>query len=87
MRPCVVMSSPSSSVFEKGFAAAWEEVKTETWKLSIHEECTKCKFKPICKVCVAATLLETGAYDGIPDYLCRYSQEYYRLLLEEQNHG
>lgn len=87
MRPCVVMSSPSSSVFEKGFAAAWEEVKTETWKLSIPEECTKCKFKPICKVCVAATLLETGAYDGIPDYLCRYSQEYYRLLLEEQNHG
>lgn len=87
MRPCVVMSSPSASVFEKGFAAAWEEVKTETWKLSIPEECTKCKFKPICKVCVAATLLETGAYDGIPDYLCRYSQEYYRLLLEEQNHG
>ena len=87
MRPCVVMSSPSSSVFEKGFAAAWEEVKTETWKLSIPEECTKCKFKPICKVCVAASLLETGAYDGIPDYLCRYSEEYYRLLKEERNHG
>ena len=87
MRPCVVMSSPSASVFEKGFAAAWEEIKTEAWKLTIPEECTKCKFKPICKVCVAASLLETGVYDGIPDYLCRYSQEYYRLLLEEQNHG
>lgn len=87
MRPCVVMSSPSSSVFEKGFAAAWEEVKTETWKLSIPEECTKCKYHPICKVCVAASLLETGAYDGVPDYLCRYSEEYYRLLKEERNHG
>lgn len=87
MRPCVVMSSPSASVFEKGFATAWEEVKKEAWKLTIPKECTKCKFKPICKVCVAASLLETGVYDGIPDYLCRYSQEYYRLLLEEQNHG
>lgn len=87
MRPCVVMSDPSALVFEKGFAAAWEEITAETQTLLLPEKCTVCKYKPICKVCVAASLLETGNYDGIPDYLCRYSQEYYRLLVEEQRHG
>lgn len=87
MRPCVVMSEPSSPVFEKGFTAAWEEITASAQRLTLPEKCIACRYKPVCKVCVAAAFLETGAYDGIPDYLCRYSEEYYRLLTEEQNHG
>lgn len=87
MRPCVVMSKPSFSVFDKGFAASWDAMKDITQKRMIHENCTKCKYKPICKVCVAASDLETGSYDGIPEYLCRYCEEYYRLLQEERQDG
>lgn len=87
MRPCVILSEPSVSVFEKGFTAAWKEIAAAAQKLKIPEKCTKCRYKPICKVCVAASFLETGSYDGIPEYLCRYSEEYYRLLKEEQKHG
>lgn len=87
MRPCVIMSEPSVSVFEKGFATAWKEITVSTQKLKIPEKCRQCRYKPICKVCVAASLLETGSYEGIPDYLCRYSEEYFRLLKEERDHG
>lgn len=83
MRPCVILSEPSVSVFEKDFAAAWEEITVATQSLRIPGKCTECRYKPVCKVCVAACLLETGSYDGIPEYLCRYSEEYVRLLKEE----
>lgn len=83
MRPCVILSEPSVSVFEKDFAAAWEEITAATQSLRIPGKCTECRYKPVCKVCVAACLLETGSYDGIPEYLCRYSEEYARLLKEE----
>ena len=83
MRPCVVMSEPSISVFEQGFAEAWKKIRMETDKLVINETCTACRYKPICKVCAAAAISETGSYDGIPQYLCQFSEEYYRILKEE----
>lgn len=83
MRPCVVMSEPSVSVFDKGFKEAWKEIRAEVDKIMISEKCTACCFKPICKVCAAASLSETGSYEGIPDYLCQFSKEYYRLLQKE----
>ena len=30
----------------------------------------------------AAALLETGNYDGIPEYICEYTKEFYRIMKE-----
>lgn len=88
MRPCVVMSEPSVSVFDTGFESAWKEICSNTQQIMINTKCIKCHLRPLCKVCAAASMLETGQYDGIPDYLCRYSEETYRLLLQEaKNYG
>lgn len=84
MRPCVVMSEPSVSVFEIGFQNAWNELSDSIRNICINKECIACNLNPICKICAAASKLETGRYDGIPEYLCRYSKEYYRLLLDAQ---
>lgn len=85
MRPCVALSTPSVPVFETGFKDAWEKISAHMQEVLINPACTKCSLRPVCRTCAAGALLETGAYDGIPDYLCRYSEEYYRLLLEEQD--
>lgn len=85
IRPCVVMSDPTVSVFEKGFLEAWSEISRGAKNIQISPRCVKCRYKPICKICAAASLSETGTYDGIPDYLCRFSEEYYRLILAEKN--
>ena len=37
----------------------------------------------LCRTCAASALLETGSYDGVPDYMCRYAEESLRLLREE----
>ncbi len=82
MRPCVMLTEPSVPVFETGFAAAWQQLIQDSRSMCIHPTCTSCSLKPICRVCPASAYWETGTYDGIPDYLCRYSQEYHRLLQE-----
>lgn len=88
MRPCVMMTEPAIPVFKTGFKRAWGEICSQTRKICISPLCTKCSLRPLCKICAASSLLETGTYDGVPDYLCRYSKELYRLILqEEKNYG
>lgn len=84
MRPCVMLTEPTISVFETGFKHAWKEISARTQEILINSACTKCSLRPVCRTCAASAMLETGSYDGIPDYLCRYSKEYYRLLLLEK---
>lgn len=81
MRPCVVMTNPAADVFELGFEAAWKKIRQETEKIVLSDTCTACKLRPLCRTCAASALLETGRYDGVPEYLCQYSNETYRLLV------
>lgn len=80
LRPCVILSKPAKSVFDVGFESAWHYIVTETSKILLNEKCTSCRLRPLCRTCVAAALLESGNYDAVPDYLCRYAEESLRLL-------
>lgn len=83
MRPCVVFPGVSASVTELGFAAAWRKIVADTAAIRISNTCAACPKRTVCRTCAAAAYLETGAYDGVPDYLCRYADEYLRLLQAE----
>lgn len=80
LRPCVVMSTPSVNVFEKGFLPAWKEVQKECQTIKLNMKCSQCRLRPICRTCAACARLETGDYRGVPEYMCRYTEERYRLL-------
>ena len=82
VRPCVVMSEPQVPAFELGFAESWRIIRERFGKVYYCAECSVCKLRHLCRVCAAATLLETGDYMGKPEYLCRYAQETARLLRE-----
>lgn len=83
MRPCVILTEPAISVFEVGFKAAWEYIVEETHKILLNEKCSTCHMRHLCRTCAASALLETGSYDGVPDYMCRYAGESLRILREE----
>lgn len=83
MRPCVILSEPAVSVFEVGFEAAWKYIVEETDKILLNAKCSTCHMRHLCRTCAASALLETGSYDGVPDYMCRYTEESLRLLREE----
>ena len=83
LRPCVVMSEPSVSVFEEGFEKAWQKVSDAVSEIRTSSVCNACKYRPICRTCCASALLEEGSYDAVPKYMCAYAKESYCLIQEE----
>ncbi len=83
MRPCITFDQPAVPVFETGFEAAWAEISRAAKALPLHGDCTRCPLRPACKSCPASAYLETGRYDGKPEYLCRYTAALVSLLQAE----
>lgn len=83
MRPCVISNTPSISVIEHGFHEAWKRMCAEIDIIKTSSTCNSCNLRPICRTCSAAALLETGKYEGIPNYMCQYAKESLRLLYIE----
>lgn len=84
MRPCVVLSEPSVSVFEYGFAKAWEQTHKAVSQIRTSSVCNSCNLRPICRTCFASAFLEEGDYAAIPNYMCEYAKESLRLLYIEK---
>ena len=82
MRPCVILSQPSVSVFDRPFEEAWQRITESHEGMCICADCSVCKYRPVCHICPAAGLLEAGAYDAKPEYLCDYAEELVRLMRE-----
>ena len=82
MRPCVMQSVPQVNVFEEEFIKSWEQIVQKTDDILINEACVSCKYRPICNTCAAAALLETGDYEGIPEYICEYTKTFFNILKE-----
>ena len=84
LRPCVVLTEPAVPVFETGFAEGWRQVSQAFLQIRFCAKCSSCRLRPVCRTCAAAALLESGAYMGTPEYLCRYAAESERLLRDPE---
>lgn len=82
MRSCVVLDKPSIPLRDVEFEEAWKFTKKETESLKISARCSSCKLRKVCNTCVAAAIAETGKADGVPEYLCRYTEATVRYLKE-----
>ena len=80
LRPCIILGEPSVSVFEEGFMPAWKKIVEACDSIKRCAKCNSCNLRPICRTCVASCMLESGSYEGVPEYMCRYAEESYRLL-------
>lgn len=85
MTPCVMLNEPSINAFEKGFIQSWNQIVNKTEEIRTGEKCGKCTLCKVCNTCAACALLETGSYDGVPDYICRYTQKTVQLLEESRS--
>ena len=55
-----------------------------TAEILLNEKCAVCRLRTLCRTCAASALLETGSYDGLPEYMCRFAEESLRLLEKEE---
>lgn len=83
MRPCVMLTEPSFPVFSMDFAEAWQKLGKEAARIRMNAGCSACRMREVCQTCAACALLETGSYDGVPEYMCRYTEETLRLLRKD----
>ena len=81
--PCGMFEEPRISLLEHDFSGAWEYIVEETKKLQIYEGCFTCERRNICNVCAAGCLTENGGdMTKKPDYICKRTEAYERLLRE-----
>lgn len=81
MCPCLTLPQISIDVFKSNFKTAWEYIVKETQAIRINTKCADCTYRPTCRTCAACAMAETGSYTGLPEYMCAYAKESYRLLL------
>lgn len=75
MLPCGMMPYPVAYPIETGFEVAWESIKRETAAIRMPSQCTSCPKRPICPVCAAVCITETGHFDKVPYYVCQQTDE------------
>lgn len=86
MRPCGMMSEPSVSL-KDGFLTAWREIMRLREEIVVPAKCSACKNRTLCGACPAASFSENGRYDLAPEYLCRKTEAYIKLLKDEGESG
>ena len=80
IRPCGMMTTPSFDLEELGFDAAWSAIKNATKEIFIPKQCVECNVNHLCDQCAAICHAETGAFSGVPTYMCDRTKAYLNLL-------
>ncbi len=70
MYACGMLPKGCTHPFETGFEQAWHELPDQYPPSHLNEKCSGCELLPYCDSCPAQRILETGAWDGVPDYAC-----------------
>lgn len=88
----MVPANSDCNVLSKGFKQCWEEVKSTVKSIRLPAKCSYCKYKYLCNACAASCFCETGAFDKVPEFICRVSEltaekfkEYKSKLLKEES--
>lgn len=82
MMPCGMMTQPVVYPLETGFAPAWQSLRQQTQSIRTPRECTSCAYEPMCGVCAAVCVTETGHFDGVPFYVCEKTKAQVRLMTQ-----
>lgn len=82
MLPCGMMPGPEAYPLRSGFSAAWQEIREKTAQIRLPVQCSVCPKKDVCPACAAVCVTETGAFDGVPTYVCRQTEEMIRCTWE-----
>ena len=80
MRPCIMVTKPEVPILSHGFATAWKQIVEKTEQIRLSSKCSACTMQQVCQTCAACALLETGSYDGTPEYMCQYTENTLQML-------
>ena len=76
MRPCGMMTEPSESLAEQSFQSAWKKIRAAREEIMVPPACSGCSMRSACDQCSAVCYAETGAFTGVPSYMCARTRAY-----------
>ena len=85
LTPCGMMPEPKVDAAENTFAENWKQLTEVADNLRLSGVCDKCPNQDVCHPCAAMAFAETGTFSGIPEYLCRSTQEMFRIAKRDLN--
>lgn len=68
--PCGMLDWPKISVLDKSVKEGFDYIHQEVIKLQRASKCYSCKKEYICQICSAASVAETGKFDGVSKHHC-----------------
>lgn len=84
LRGCGMMTEPSVDVEVSDFKERWKDIGEGVLRLRLPKECSVCEYRKVCAVCGAVVQAEgQGNMEEKPEYLCRLTKEYVRLIRQE----
>lgn len=85
-----MMCEPSASLKERGFSAAWNDIRAMRENIMVPAKCTACRFRNICEACPAVCFAENGRFDAEPTFMCKKWTHIHGLqqnITKEDNYG
>lgn len=70
LTPCGMMTQPTIELRGQSFGDAWQQLREEMGRVALSGVCAKCPDQQLCHACAAMAQTETGAFQGVPRYLC-----------------
>lgn len=70
MIPCGMFDKPKIDLKDITIEQAFQSLVLEVKKLKRANKCYQCKKEYICQICPAATVAETGRFDGVSEHHC-----------------
>ena len=70
LTPCGMMTQPTIELRGQSFGNAWQQLREEMGRVALSGVCAKCPDQQLCHACAAMAQTETGAFQGVPRYLC-----------------
>ncbi len=83
MTPCGMLDHPARNLRKETFPEAWNNLRKDTEQIRSSNTCFHCRYRRFCPACPAGSFAETGRYDLEPEYLCRMSRAYEKILEKE----
>ena len=80
--PCGMMVEPKIKLIEHNFKEAWKYIVETTHFVDYCGDCVECPLQNICHVCPANLIAEGGNADQRPEYICRYTKELVRQMVD-----
>lgn len=85
LRGCGMMTEPSVKVEAENFTERWKEIGEKIGGFRLPGACSVCEYRKVCAVCGAVVQAEgQGNMEEKPEYLCRLTKEYVRLIKQEK---